>query len=449
MAATLAKNALGCSIQAAARARAGWGALGEPEKVEIRTRTLAWLQNQQNPDSRHGACIQVAQLAANIVRFDYPEQWPTIIFDLVTAVLFDAPTPLPSKYLLMVTIRHIIDAQFERPIVCDQRGLKHALAQIANAPKAIATQLFEPLQQEWAKYHQSAYFSTEPFCPLKAKIANYMMKVLTKCTLLVPELKSKVPDEAIHAPLQAAASDLSSAFFAMLPQTVRALCDQFFQPDQQPNGQPNPQPLMVLARRQAVGKAMVYIARAGCAAIEKHPLYFCTHLQPWLQIFVSVVQHADGNIAMISPKLVIYSTKLLGKACASQWYAVATEQHPGNKYALMTRHYPQAAEQMHFASKVMDTVFSDEVCEALLGSLVHHYVRITAEELQKWANDPEEHMAGAVSLFPGSTYEITPEITVMRPMAQQLIVCLLCQHSARMSRIIVKVGQRQLLRCCS
>jgi hypothetical protein len=381
MAATLAKNALGCSIQAAARARARWGALGEPEKVEVRTRTLNWLQNQQNPDSRQGACVQVAQLAANIVRFDYPEQWPTVISDLMTAILFDSPTPLASKYLLVVTIRHIVDAQFERPIVCGQRGLKHALEQVANAPKAIAIQLYEPLQREWARYHQSAYFSSpgEPFCPLKAKIANYMMKVLTKCTLLVPELKHRPMDEAAAAAGAGAAAEPSLTFFSMLPQTLRALCDQFFQPDQQLNAQmaPQLQPLMVLARKQAVGKAIVYIARAGCAAIEKHPLHFCSHLQPWLQIFVTIVQHADATHAEISPKLIIYSTKLLGKACASQWYAAATEQHSGNKYALMIRQYPQAAEQMHFAAKVMDTVFSEEVCEALLSALMRHYVPIT------------------------------------------------------------------------
>ena len=39
--------------QAAARARAQWGMLADAEKVDLRRRTLHWLQEQQNPDSRH------------------------------------------------------------------------------------------------------------------------------------------------------------------------------------------------------------------------------------------------------------------------------------------------------------------------------------------------------------------------------------------------------------
>ena len=129
-----------------------------------------------------------------------------------------------------------------------------------------------------------------------------------------------------------------------------------------------------------MGKAIVNIARVGCAAIEKHPLHFVAHLQSWLQIFVSVVQHADSTHAEICPKLVIFSTKLLGKACASQWYA--TEQH--SKYQIMTKHYPHAVPQMQFAGQVMNTVFSPEVCEPLLAALVNHYVCVTPEELQCW-----------------------------------------------------------------
>ena len=238
MAAVLAKNTVGSGF-AKTIAAPDWHRVSPDEKAAVRAKLEALLFGPAGEeDARIGT--HLALLVANIARFDFPQEWPTLLAVMVRAAQWQPqPLPLPpplqgggamaavpaaplstppaAKRQALLAMKHTLRALLGKQIAVPRRsgstGVSAALAALRAVHDAAAS-VFAPLAAEWAG-HAAALQAAAPGWEIHAELCAQALAVLRELVLLMPSLSAFEPHAG--ALLDSILSHLDHGFRLVFP----------------------------------------------------------------------------------------------------------------------------------------------------------------------------------------------------------------------------------------
>ena len=64
--------------------------------------------------------LQIALLAANVARFDFPGKWPNLLAELASAAQWQGQDSAPRHWHALVALKHVVRALRNKRIVVEQ-----------------------------------------------------------------------------------------------------------------------------------------------------------------------------------------------------------------------------------------------------------------------------------------------------------------------------------------
>ena len=107
-----------------------WSRLPAQEKEEVRSAILGLLFSEASDR----VALQIALLAANVARFDFPGKWPNLLAELSNAAQWRGQDSAPRHWHALVALKHVVRALRNKRIVVEQPPMLLGIREMGLRP---------------------------------------------------------------------------------------------------------------------------------------------------------------------------------------------------------------------------------------------------------------------------------------------------------------------------
>ena len=423
----MAKNAVGSNWTKQVRTRE-WQKIPEDEREYVRNVLLTQIV-PHDPSDR--VAVQACILISNIVQFDFPDRWPSLMKTLVCMSkkenLWQLPPekrhrPLKAlKYAVRILQRKrfVLEEPSGVPLMTLTPERLHALSADVEVSRsrmhAAVRQLIVPLEEIWSQEYESFSQRNQSWA----------------CSMRICRLAMSVCVEALTT--ADSLEEVGQNFAGMMERSCALagrIVDQIFNIQRQ---------CVREDEVEALSKCWERLLQIAIVSLSKHTLLFAHSLPQWLDLCVNAgILIPDVNmIHRIRTKSRVLSIRLLARTFLHPYFRHTSS--PWLPEILSFR--PQAANLSDNPALKKSIEFIDSLvsydsgkCAVLVHCLASKYITVSPDEKLEWEADPEG-FAREVDI------ETSPDADTPRPCGVGLLECMLEYSHDQVQQSIMSLAQ--------
>ncbi len=457
MALIVAKNVVGSSWVKQIKSRE-WKKVGKDEKQAVRNVLVADILPREVSER---ICTQASLLIANIAQFDYPDEWPTLLEDLLQMGLPAGGLPLERRHRPLKAIKYVSKMLEKKRFILEEPNgaplmtlapgrLQELGAMVEAARLQMRTSLralLVPLVGIWEAEFDDCSRSTGQDKVHRMKICRV---AVSACACAMWTVDSVELDRRGNENLTEVGRVLTHSC-----SLASRVAESIFRP--QDSG--GVQGVFHPPCDDSMSKLWERFIVIGVVGVTKHTTTFAYNASDWLDLVVGrgIMAMETKTAPMLRDKARVLPIRLLARMLLHPHFRrsylyTRQSQLPDPMLAFKRGHGPNGPPSSPFPpgdvddpdlSAIRNAIVSLEdllsiengKCDALVEAVASRYILMTPEERLEWEADPEG-FAREVDL------ETSPDADTPRPCGIGLIECMLEHSPDNVRRSVMSLAQR-------
>ena len=361
LACIVAKNAVGSSCRKTLATRE-WTKI-DPEEKNYLHQTLPELLLKEQSNQ---VAIQIALFLSNIVRFDFPKEWPDILDELVKVIV--TTESVETKYRGVIGLKYIFKALQTKVTFTagfTMEAVQSAVKEARDMPRKVATQ-FEFIVEQ-CRVQLQEFAKAKSTWQSNATLAIELLSVIENSIILVPDLTFLEPSlgsffETIL--------ECSKAQFALILKPFDEQYRQYY---------------------ELLSKSFFKILNCVLSAFEKHTMKFCDYVLPFIRHYAEIIAIFPRSCYFFNPQKVVKIVKFFTMVLVCPffrhqfWDSISMLLGPvspeNNKF-----------EKAKLVYDGLNQLLTPDCLTLIIQSVIENHLKLTSEEIDAWQSEPEIYL---------------------------------------------------------